>query len=681
MINKKINDLEEFYCKKFLNFNPEIYDDDLIIKQNKALNNSETINLLNRRQKGKFYSPLLSFWPLFLTASLGLFLILLAAFMHSSKLFKYLNFLTIVALIAVGVAVSFWFSIFYIEKKKGNHTVEIRRNIQLGFYLFLFTEALCFIALFWVFLHSFLAASIHTGIYNPGEGIANLYINEFVTINKNWDIYGYKSVGTPGYFKISSMYTLMDTELYKTKNIKIHVNFYDRGQLINPYRLPLLNTFILLTSAASLNISHLYIKTSKYIKSFFWLFATILLGLFFVFIQYREYRDCSFQYNDGIYAACFFSLTGLHGIHVMIGISALITCAINLLFKNYSPNFHQSYAYSILYWHFVDVIWLFVYFILYLWPAYYFFNDEIFATYKNFFTVHFSKNYFDTVIVSNAFTDFKINNQFLLIYFSKNFNLETINFDIMESQTPYENFNSKNFYYPAWKKIKNILNNKEVNNYLLLINDINCITEFYANKIKCHAFTPAVTSVVRALRYENIFHIFYPVTPQLDNIQIYVLEKPKLFLTLTECMELFYYLNSWKSIYSKDALKGHDFISTIENFFLKAHDMRVYRNSMLTNYDPHYELLQYELIEGKNFINYNEIKKDPILFCFVLTEMHKELISIVEDAYIVDCHNKYKRFMIYIFFRETGLKYFEWLWCYFFFPYINSKDASVRYRI
>ena len=87
--------------------------------------------------------------------------------------------------------------------------------------------------------------------------------------------------------------------------------------------------------------------------------------------------------------------------------------------------------------------------------------------------------------------------------------------------------------------------------------------------------------------------------------------------------------------------------------------MRIYRNSMLTNYDPHYELLQYELIEGKNFINYNEIKKDPILFCFVLTEMHKELISIVEDAYIVDCHNKYKRFMIYIFFRETGLKYFE----------------------
>ena len=677
-----INIAENYFNKKFSQLDEKTFNQNVLIKQNKSLTYAEVINLLNRRQKGKFYAPLLSFWPLFLTASVALFLLFMVVFLHSSKLFSYLNLLTIISIIAVGVAISFWFSIFFVEKKKGNHVSAIKRNIELGFYLFLFTEALCFIALFWVFLHSLLAASIHIGIYNPGEGIANIYINEFVKINENWNVYYFKSVGTPSYYKISSLYTLMDTELFKTKDIKLHVNFYDRGQLIDPYKLPLLNTFILLTSAACLNISHVSLRTSRFLKSFFWLFVTIFLGLFFVSIQYKEYKECSFQYNDGIYAACFFSLTGLHGIHVMIGISALIVCAINLLFQNYSPNFHQSYMYSIFYWHFVDVIWIVVYFVIYLWPASYFFIDDIFTSYKSFFTVNFSKNYLNKVICYNSFVDYKINSQMLYLYFTKTLNINLINFDAMESKVANENYNVRKVYFPTWSFIKNHFNSDLKHSCINKLENFDEIIQIFVNFIKKEIFTPAIISCVRALRYENIYFISYTTTPDMSVVDAYELKKPRPFLSLNESLELSEYVSNWKNIYNSAHLfNGYDYKTVIEVFFLKAHDMNVYKNSISNDYDPYYELLRLDLIEGKNFINYNGVKKDPILYCFILTEMHKELINCVQNAYIIDFIDKYNRFFIYKALSNLGLKPLSDLWCFFFFPYIIANDASIRYRI
>lgn len=569
---------------------------------------------------------------------------------------------------------------FFYRKKKGNHIVEIRRNIQLGFYLFLFTEILCFISLFWVFFHSFLAASIHIGIYNPGEGIANLYINETVKVNKNWNVHYFKSIGTPSYFRISTIYTLMDRELYKSKDIKVHINFYDRGQLINPYKLPLLNTVILLTSAASLNLSHVSVRTSKFLSSFFWLFVTILLGLLFVSVQFKEYKNCSFQYNDGIFAACFFSLTGLHGIHVIIGITALAICGINLLFQNYSPNSHQSYAYSILYWHFVDIVWIIVYFTIYLWPASYFFVDEIYTTYKTFFTVNFSKTFFNNTVALNTFYDYKFNDKLIYNYFCRNFCLKFINWDIMESGLS-DDFDREKFFHAKWANISG----SNIDNYILKIKALDQISDIYGKFISNMAATPVVISDIKAAYFSNNLHkgeIHYPTSIGFENYETHKLQTVSSVLSLAEMFDYSDLCCNWKSIYSlvNEEENKKNFASAIKNYFLYSHELNVYRNSFMSVYQPEAEFLRLEFIKNCDLINYNEVKKDPLMFCFILTEMNKQIVMAVECAYFYDLSEKYKRLMIFKFLDALGLKFFSYYWGYFFFPYIISNDAAVRYR-
>lgn len=380
-----------------------------IIKQNKALTPIEFVSLIvsAKNNKSFFYSPLHSFIPLFLSGSVLIFLITMIAIFFRDEKINQKNWFFFLSIIGISVCLAFWFSMFWFEKKSGKHLDIIRQNIIFGFYLFIMTEALCFLALFWTFLHSTLAASIHIGVFNPGEGVVNFYISESLNINKNWNLYGYHSWGTPEFYKISSLYYLDQTLLYSSKSVKTHINLFDSGTLINPWGLPLINTLILLSSAASLNASHCFILISRYFKALVWLGITIIFGLLFVFMQFKEYKNCALNYNDGIYASCFFGITGLHGIHVILGIVALFICFINIFFKNYSSNFHQSFYFSIFYWHFVDVIWIAVWFVIYLWPGSFFFKDTYLSCYdENFFIYNLNTNYFNNIIDYNAWFNF-----------------------------------------------------------------------------------------------------------------------------------------------------------------------------------------------------------------------------------------------------------------------------------
>jgi len=133
----------------------------------------------------------------------------------------------------------------------------------------------------------------------------------------------------------------------------------------NPISIPLLNTIILLSSGISLTASHHYIILGKKKKSELFLFFTIILGIYFSIIQYVEYKEASFSIADSIYGSCFFIATGFHGIHVLIGTVFLTVCLFRIIKNHFSSYHHFGFESAAWYWHFVDVVWLFLYICIY----------------------------------------------------------------------------------------------------------------------------------------------------------------------------------------------------------------------------------------------------------------------------------------------------------------------------
>jgi len=133
----------------------------------------------------------------------------------------------------------------------------------------------------------------------------------------------------------------------------------------NPLSLPLLNTCLLLTSALRLTVFHDYIIQKKHSNYLRYIHITIMLGVIFIVIQYEEYKDhLIFRLSDGIYGRIFYSLTGFHGRHVMIGIVILIATLNLSKYATYSN--HKGINAAIWYWHFVDVIWIFLFIFVYI---------------------------------------------------------------------------------------------------------------------------------------------------------------------------------------------------------------------------------------------------------------------------------------------------------------------------
>lgn len=107
----------------------------------------------------------------------------------------------------------------------------------------------------------------------------------------------------------------------------VFINLYSPGVLINPYKIPLLNTAILLTSGFILTLSHSYLRTEYFLPSFRSINITISLGLGFILLQAFEYTLSGYSINDGVYGSIFYMLTGFHGFHVIVGTIFLIVCS------------------------------------------------------------------------------------------------------------------------------------------------------------------------------------------------------------------------------------------------------------------------------------------------------------------------------------------------------------------
>ncbi|MBU6155764.1 MAG: cytochrome c oxidase subunit 3 [Alphaproteobacteria bacterium] len=135
----------------------------------------------------------------------------------------------------------------------------------------------------------------------------------------------------------------------------------------DPWDIPLLNTLVLLTSGTTVTWAHHAIQTGNQRDAVRGLALTVLLGMIFTALQVYEYTHATFAFSGNIYGATFFMATGFHGFHVIVGTLFLIVCLFRARAGHFTPQSHFGFEAAAWYWHFVDVVWLFLFASIYVW--------------------------------------------------------------------------------------------------------------------------------------------------------------------------------------------------------------------------------------------------------------------------------------------------------------------------
>ena len=135
----------------------------------------------------------------------------------------------------------------------------------------------------------------------------------------------------------------------------------------DPWHLPLLNTLVLLLSGCTVTWAHHALLHDDHDGLIQGLACTVALGVSFTILQAIEYSHAPFAFSDGVYAANFYLSTGFHGLHVIIGTIFLAVCLIRAYKKQFTKQAHLGFEFAAWYWHFVDVVWIFLYIFVYIW--------------------------------------------------------------------------------------------------------------------------------------------------------------------------------------------------------------------------------------------------------------------------------------------------------------------------
>ena len=140
-------------------------------------------------------------------------------------------------------------------------------------------------------------------------------------------------------------------------------------QTVGPFWLPTINTALLLTSGVTLTVAHHALQAGNRAKTIAFMWMTVLLGLVFLFVQGYEYAhayaDLNLKLSSGIFGSTFFMLTGFHGFHVFVGMLMLLFITLRLQKGHFTPQRHFGFEGAAWYWHFVDVVWLGLYILVY----------------------------------------------------------------------------------------------------------------------------------------------------------------------------------------------------------------------------------------------------------------------------------------------------------------------------
>ncbi|KQP20528.1 cytochrome c oxidase subunit 3 [Pseudorhodoferax sp. Leaf267] len=146
-------------------------------------------------------------------------------------------------------------------------------------------------------------------------------------------------------------------------------NIVEPFQAMTPFWLPTINTALLLTSGVTLTIAHHALQHGNRAKTITWMWATVVLGIVFLFVQGYEYvhayRDLNLKMSSGPYGSTFFMLTGFHGFHVFVGMLMLLFITLRLMKGHFTKERHFGFEGAAWYWHFVDVVWLGLYVLVY----------------------------------------------------------------------------------------------------------------------------------------------------------------------------------------------------------------------------------------------------------------------------------------------------------------------------
>ena len=138
---------------------------------------------------------------------------------------------------------------------------------------------------------------------------------------------------------------------------------------MGPWPLPTINTGLLLTSGVTLTIAHHALLAGQRGKTIAWMWITVLLGITFLCVQGYEYthayNDLNLKINSGVYGSTFYMLTGFHGFHVFVGMLMLLFITIRLQKGHFTKDRHFGFEGAAWYWHFVDVVWLGLYVVIY----------------------------------------------------------------------------------------------------------------------------------------------------------------------------------------------------------------------------------------------------------------------------------------------------------------------------
>ena len=177
-------------------------------------------------------------------------------------------------------------------------------------------------------------------------------------------------------FFVAWFWAYFDVALFANEAIQYQRKEFTGGiwppkgiETFDPWHLPLLNTLILLTSGTTVTWAHhaLLHDDRKGLKQALWL--TVILGVLFTICQVYEYSHAAFSFSGHIYGSTFYMATGFHGAHVVIGTIFLAVCLYRTYLNHFTPKQHLGFEFAAWYWHFVDVVWLFLFAAIYGWGA------------------------------------------------------------------------------------------------------------------------------------------------------------------------------------------------------------------------------------------------------------------------------------------------------------------------
>lgn len=244
-------------------------------------------------------------------------------------------------------AASWWRDVI-IEANEGYHTPVVQLHLRYGIILFIASEVMFFVAWFWAYFDfALFPGDVHT-FDNMTTAVGMVQRNELfggqwppVPVDSTEAVIPATGAPVMGYFKGT----------------------------FDPWGIPLVNTLILLSSGVTVTWAHHALLKNDRRGLVLGLVATVVLGMIFTMLQFYEYQHANFTFGGHAYGSAFFMATGFHGAHVIIGTIFLLVCLIRAIRGAFTPKQHFGFEAAAWYWHFVDVVWLFLFAAIYVWGA------------------------------------------------------------------------------------------------------------------------------------------------------------------------------------------------------------------------------------------------------------------------------------------------------------------------